>query len=281
MPGFSTGFSTDGTGEKLLPFPTGGVTGPPGESGEPGSDGGDDQTADLVPYDNSGSGLTSTDVQNALDELAAQIALISDGGGGASESADHQDKIYPDFVTPIDGDFAWINQGAASVIVNANGGIDLEAPASAGANLRIRKKAAPATPYTITAAFIIRSRLNDFQKGGLCWRQSSDGKVIIHSFFVGNAFSGDCGVTCQDYTNPTTFSAVNISIDTMPFGVQFLRITDDGTNRIVSWSTDGYNFVTLLSELRTTFLTADEVGFFCDNTNSIANGITLLSWEQT
>lgn len=82
MPGFSTGFSTEGTGEKLTPFPIGGGSVVDTDT--------DDQGAAEVPYDNGGSGLASTDVQNAIDELAAQIAGISDGsdGGGSADDSE-------------------------------------------------------------------------------------------------------------------------------------------------------------------------------------------------
>lgn len=68
------GFSTEGTGEKLTPFP-----------GSPGSGQAvdtDDQEAAEVPYDNTGSGLSATNVQQAIDELIAQLAFaqqISEG----------------------------------------------------------------------------------------------------------------------------------------------------------------------------------------------------------
>lgn len=70
------GFTTDGTGEKLTPFPEGGGGGGGGTDT-------DDQLADEVPYDNTGSGLAATDVQGAIDEIAADCCdegAESDGG---------------------------------------------------------------------------------------------------------------------------------------------------------------------------------------------------------
>lgn len=69
------GFSTSGTGEKLTPFPCG--------AGGSGTDT-DDQQATEVPYDNSGSGLTANDVQEAIDELAAQVAACCTPGADIS-----------------------------------------------------------------------------------------------------------------------------------------------------------------------------------------------------
>lgn len=75
------GFSTDDTGEKLTPFP--GSPGSPGGGGGGGEDT-DDQTAAEVSYDNTGSGLSATNVQDAIDELATQVAECCDPQGNIS-----------------------------------------------------------------------------------------------------------------------------------------------------------------------------------------------------
>jgi hypothetical protein len=189
-------------------------------------------------------------------------------------------SIYPPFKAPVDSDFTWINQGGASIAANANGGIYLLGPANAGDSLRIRKKAAPATPYTITAALLVNLIAVDFQQCGLIFRQSSDGKLISYNYVSGNTL-GDFEFQSVDYTNATTFSAVNTQADYVLSGPVWLRITDDGTTRTGSWSIDGYNFTPHYSEGRTIFLTADEVGFFVNTSNATSpvSG-TLLSWEE-
>jgi hypothetical protein len=185
---------------------------------------------------------------------------------------------------PVDGDFAWINQGGASVST-INGGIYLSAPASGSNNLRIRKKAAPSTPYTITAQ-VIPSYSVSHADMGVLFRQSSDGK--LHTFRFSTALGiAAPAVRSRKFTNPTTtasdYNLVTGAVDipifiSTPF---WMRIADDGANRILSYSADGYNFVTVLTIGRTDFLTADEVGFFANATNaSLACGITLLSWTE-
>lgn len=311
--------------------------------------------AEDVTYDNGGSGLAATDVQAALDELAASITgglpsladgkiwigdgsaiatartlsgdvtvsntgVTAIGSGKVTEAmqvlADNTTQnvsttkhgyapkapndatkyldgtgawsvpagsggginaFYPAFTTPVDGDFAWINQGGASVTVNGNGGIYLTAPANGSDSLRIRKKSAPSTPYTVTACFLLDLINSNFQQAGLCFRQSSDGKLVTFA-----SQSGPYEIHSLDWTNATTFSASNATLAKIPHGLMWLRMTDNGTNRILSWSGDGYNFTQLLSETRTTFLTADEVGFFVNAANSSGAGnCTLLSWAQT
>lgn len=186
--------------------------------------------------------------------------------------------IYP-FTTPIDGDFTWVNQGGASSST-VNGGIFLRTPVSASANYRIKKKAAPATPYTITVAIIPSSLGLNYQQAGILFRQSSDGKFITLGLEYATA---GLILAVYKYTNPTTY---NSSYTTRAFsqGQQpiWLRITDNGTNRICYWSMDGQNFFQFHSVGRTDFLTADEVGFYVnDQTNTYEAGNLLLHWKET
>lgn len=184
--------------------------------------------------------------------------------------------IYP-FVEPIDANYAWINQGSASV-VTTNGGIFLQGTATAGPSLRIRKKAAPSTPYTVTIAFLPRFPSTVFSGGGLIWRQSSDGKIISVEL------DGDSTIAIvAKWNSPTSFSAAYTTAGAYRYGsCVWLRITDNGTDRISSISMDGQNFVVIQTVGRTDFLTADEVGFFVkDQSSSYAGALTLLSWKET
>jgi hypothetical protein len=188
-------------------------------------------------------------------------------------------SIYP-FTEPIDGDFAWINQGGASVSTT-NGGIYLLGPITSGTNLRIRKKAAPATPYTITAAFLPNLLPEANQTCGLVWRQSSDGKLAGFWLFTNTTIQT---FQVSKFNSPTSSSANYSSPTTWFHGnkLTFLRITDDGVNRICSLSTDGQNFIQVHSIGRTDFLTADEVGFEVSASGNIYPvGMTLISWKET
>lgn len=204
---------------------------------------------------------------------AANPAWAAAGGSNA---------YYPAFTTPVDGDFAWINQGSATVTVNGNGGIRLRAPANATTSMRVRKKAAPSTPYTITACFLIDLPHFAFLKAGLCFRQSSDGKLLTMCVLRSNVIT-DSKFESEDMTSATVSSAANANItNAAGVGPFWLQITDNGTNRILAYSIDGYNFETLLTEGRTTFLTADEVGFFSNSISASSYAAcTLLSWAET
>lgn len=183
--------------------------------------------------------------------------------------------IYP-FTPPLSGDFAWINQGSATVDTT-NGGVYLEVPASASQNIRIRKKAALATPYTITIVVLPNLWPANYALFSFGWRQSSDGK-LAHFRFGYNAgwtlsSTKSTSVTADsaDYTSGVGFNA---------FQPLFMQISDNGTNRICRYSMDGQHWIEFHTVSRTDFLTPDEVFFGLDSRNSKISGVTLLSWKE-
>jgi hypothetical protein len=186
--------------------------------------------------------------------------------------------LFP-MTPPVSGDFAWVNQGGAS-IDTTYGGVHLYAPQSAGDNVRICKKAAPATPYTITACLIPFIPGYDQNHCGIGFRQSSDGKLHVLTFFYGGSgFS----VSSLKYTNPTTYTAgYGDWLLKSSFNCIWFQISDDGVNRICRFSLDGQHFYQTTTIGRTDFLTADEVLFFCNSKNATSfAAMTLLSWKET
>lgn len=187
--------------------------------------------------------------------------------------------IYP-LTRPVDADFAWINQGGASV-VDGGGGICLIAPGGT-INVRLRKKAAPATPYVITACILpmLPAATTDSAGFGLAFREAGTGELQV--FGWGNQAGGGAKMISWKFTSPTAFSASYNTFAIVPSTPVWLRIADNGTNRICSWSPDGQNWFVFHTVGRTDFLTADEVGFFIYTQFSITpeTAITLLSWKE-
>ncbi|MBX9788582.1 MAG: hypothetical protein K2Y37_06675 [Pirellulales bacterium] len=189
------------------------------------------------------------------------------------------------FVEPDVGDFTFVNQGSA-VAFNSNGRLILDGPVVAGENVRILKKVAPSAPFTITAAF--RRLLNPVsarQWCGLCFRNSSSGKLACLAFNAAATDSLFTTVSTYLFTDPQAF-------DSMPFArspligstnLIWAKIEDDNTNRKYYVSLDGTNWRLVFSEGRTTFLTADEVGLCLAPHGSggeFGAQMILHSWEE-
>jgi len=207
-------------------------------------------------------------------ETAFELATPSGGGG---------DSLFT-FVPPVDGDFAWINQGSATA-TQVGARITLSGPTNGGSfNHRIRKQAAPATPYTITAAFFHTGVIAKTSISGLLFRESSSGKLHCFEIVLDTSSVNKIYVGSRKFNSPSSYAADYTLADTngrvaMP-GVVWIRIADDGTNRTLWTSADGVNFVQFGSNVgRTDFLTADEVGFYIDPLDA-AMHMTLLSWEE-
>ncbi len=155
----------------------------------------------------------------------------------------------------VPGDYTWVNQDTA--LATVTGGATVWSVTTPGDGVHALVKTAPATPYTVEALFYSLYNGSDVAEMGPLWRQSSDGKLIL---FAGRptASSG------PKWTNPTTYAgssywSQNNSLRQVQF--QWVRMTDNGTNRITEYSYDGFYWYTVHTVGRTDFLTADQVGF--------------------
>lgn len=253
------------------------------------------------------SGVDPGDVDDALDQLAERVDdLEAAGGGGNVTSADAEgsepgspsegDLFFPTngfyvkrysgsawqpwgplfpLTKPVLADFAWINQGTATV--TDYGALSLYAPAVSGDQIRILKKPAPSTPYTIIVCFLPTLLDTNYMHLGLVWRQSSDGKLVTFQY----SQSGFMNV--NKFNNPTSYNNAYYVSPAIPLrGPVWFRAQDTGTVRICSVSGDGVNWMQLHSVGRTDFLTADEIGFYANSNNSTyPAAINLLSWYES
>jgi len=197
-----------------------------------------------------------------------------------------QNFLGPPFEPPVDGDFAWVNQGSASVSTGDQG-ILMTTPAASGDSFRCRVKSAPATPYVITAAFQPLSgvQASNSSSYGLLFREVATGE--LHTLLVYQSPLGP--MISLKMASATAASAVYLSTtqNTLPIPqskipLMWLRIADDGANRICSYSLDGYEWTVFHTIGRTDFLTADQVGFFVNSQHaSVGCKVRLLSWRQS
>lgn len=193
--------------------------------------------------------------------------------------------IYPLTAPPAASDFTWENQNTAAV-AETNGGIVMTLPGTVtggnGYDLRNLYKAAT-PPYTITACFVTTLTPTSFRGYHLGFRKSSDGSIATFGIYY-DATNGVV-LASRKWTSATQWSANYTSTNNAerilnPGGPVWLRISDNNTNRICSYSNDGINFITYHTIGRTDFLTADQVlwGGFTQNTASDTNYIDLVSW---
>jgi hypothetical protein len=197
------------------------------------------------------------------------------------------------FNPPVNDQFAWTNQGVGptgGIVVASGSMIYLSCPSSGAGGLRVRKKAAPGTPYTVTIGFIpMWSADSGFFPGmGLCLRQSGSGKLVTYSYTLAtNAF-----IRTQKWTTETSFSAgyTNTTpnweaISNFLTGqIVWQQVTDDGTNLKFRVSNDGIHWIQTFSVSRTDFLTVsgpDEVGIMVFTSGNYEASMTLLHWEES
>jgi len=198
---------------------------------------------------------------------------------------DDDEVRYANIVAPINGDFAWVNQGTSTIRDDVTSVVLTGGATGAGANVVARVKTAPAAPYVITVRMVANMIMKPFQSYGLCFRDSASGKLAILDILAADAGLQTLIARSTKFTNATTFSADYTATNHVPGFTRWLRIADDNVNRICSISSDGVDFQTIHSVGRTDFLTANQVGFVVGTENSgvpnFAPIVRVTSWRQT
>lgn len=182
---------------------------------------------------------------------------------------------------PAANTWSLINATLNTNFSDSVGGLLFSGTVAAGSAL-VAKKTAPATPYSITTHMMINwgapnnpSSFN-FCYAGICWRETSTGNlhvfaptyassvtgIYINTFrLITASGTGSSGIT---YGNSTDFNFTPLTSNLQNNGI-WLKGTDDGVNRIVSYSGDGVNFTQFHSITKTTSVTPDEVGILVGN----------------
>ena len=163
--------------------------------------------------------------------------------------------------------------------MNTFGGVYMTALASVNNDDKILKKAAPGTPYTITALIIPNAFPGNFVQTGILFRESGTGRIAYNLL----VYNGQWTVTSGKLTNPTTFSAnyTSFNLGGYPRPI-WLQISDTGVNRVCRYSWDGVNFFAYHTIARADFLTADEVGFSVDAVSATWGlNAWFIHWSQT
>ena len=109
------------------------------------------------------------------------------------------------------------------------------------------------------------------------WRESSSGKVTDT-----DTRGEDSNIYAINWTNETTFASIvtNHSVESRIWQLVWISLSDDGTNRTISYSRDGKNWRVLYQYPRTTYITPDQIGFWASSgqaTHPVS--LTCLSWK--
>lgn len=215
---------------------------------------------------------------------ASRVFFLTDGYHAlrsAGSAFAYFGPVHP--LTQPPAGFAWVNQGGATV--TDVGALIVTAP-TGGGGLRLRCKSAPAVPYTLTVAFEWKVSAVNNSSCGFWFRQASTEEL---AGVIVQRITGNVEILSAKWTNATTFSAPYVSESApgvlMQLGIAqhpvFLRLADDNTNRVISFSKNGRDFFQFHSVTRTDFLTADEL---CFGAGTAATGETsvntLYSWKE-
>lgn len=258
----------------------------------------DVETTDGAPLDAS---YVVEDANGSLTDEVLTTTLINTGAIGSLPSAAKAARLYlpnnapylfrdtgaaqtpflglRQVVRPVEADTSWVNQGT-TVISSSNGGVLLIAPPAAPPNLRGRIMAAPSTPWAVEAAFSASVIGAGDGLAGLWFREGSTG--LLHTF----GWNG-IKVVISKYNNAASFNSDYTTQDVwlaLPYGLIWMRIEDNGTNRLCRVSADGYTWSSIHVIGRTDFMTANQIGFFVQapsNTAGTQTQMNLLHWSVT
>lgn len=183
-------------------------------------------------------------------------------------------------MTPPDNSlYNWDNQGTATVTTTFGGIIGFSTPAPAG-SITVRHKIVPSTPYTLTVAFLAQYPQTNFAQVGVCWRESSSGKLAA----CGVAYSNQWVMRFPKFNTSTSYNSDYTTIPIPPTVVHgsviWMQLVDDNTTRSCRVSANGTTWTTVHSIGRTDFLTPNQIGFYWGNCD-VDMGITILHWKES
>ena len=214
---------------------------------------------------------------------SGRLYLPSDNVVAGHDNGSTWDRFGPlmSFTEPDLTAFTAINQGSATA-TQEGAIVYAEAPPSGTANVRAWVKSAPATPYKITLAFLPLLWPANNSNCGILFRDSATGKIVAFRI----VFSSDAiNLDNSKFTNATSFSAAYGTSGgsfMMSGPCMWLRIQDNGTNRLSDFSVDGVHWRTWHTIGRTDFLTADQVGFYVASDQAVNSvGMTILNWNES
>ncbi len=222
--------------------------------------------------DFAGAGVTCVDSGGTKS-----LCTIPGGGAGAYE-------VYPDADAVPAAGWSWDNQVAATENVDGLGRRTINTAVTTGGTTGRFRTMVASINYTVTIGLIFQQGISALSgdTAGICVREAATTELVC--FFLGIDASNLGNMHTFKRDSATTFNGSYTLVQNvhyLPLSMGWplwLRIQDNGTNLLFSVSHDGENFVQYDSQLRTDFLTADEVGFY--TVLGSPGFLTLFSYEE-
>lgn len=168
-------------------------------------------------------------------------------------------------LTPIDpGSFSWQNQAGATA-TSFGTSVFISLPNASG--LRFMYQNVPSTPYTLTAKLIHLGNFtpNESMIYGLAW---GDGTKLMTVHVNDNSDAMNLNVALWNSTTSLSSEVFTYNFRDVVDRMEWFRLSDDGTNRQISVSRDGINFISIYTNSSTTFLTGTRVGILASTSLS-------------
>jgi len=198
--------------------------------------------------------------------------------GVSAEQFDWTHKIVP----PDPTAWSWVNQDGASV-ATVKGGIVITKTSGSGFTPSYRVKAIPSQPYKIDVLLQL-SAVTDTFFAGVCWRNSSSGKLVLGMVQVSAGLHYISIAKFDDATSQNASYRFTTNGAFSPGALVGMRMEDDGTNRVFSILGGASSPGKFYSVGRTDFITPDQVGWYIgprDGTfTDIVGAVKLVSWDE-
>ena len=149
--------------------------------------------------------------------------------------------------------WSWVNQGGASANVSSSF-LGLICPTPGGGDIwHLLAQTAPSTPWEFILCWLWNGSVEaSYLYAGFVLYDPSSGKLI--TFHLDNA-----SLQVAYWNSVNSFSAGQFATTWPRPGRHYMKVKDDGTNLIFSYSRDGVNFWTAATLARTAFLTPSKV----------------------
>jgi hypothetical protein len=233
---------------------------------------------DIIYGDTSGAPArlaagTSGQVLQTNGSGAAPTWVTPSGGGGGGGFS-----IYPTMTAPLAANFSFLNpSGYAVSATDKTARLVIVIPGGATGVALMQTASLPSAPYTIDAGFLAAST-SGILVASLALKNSSGGAIRSYGPRIdGGAF---WYLNDQSWSSVTGPGAQNNTNSAQYFlGLMFfVRITDDGTNRITYYSTNGKDYQLWLSQASGTGLSPDKTGLIFYNAATPPITLSVYHW---